>query len=193
MDIFKQVNWIDIFSVIILFRIGYIAIKNGFSAELFKLPGTVLSVYLALHYYIALSSFLAARIGLKGVVSGELLNFVSFLFLAISGYLLFVLLRVIFYRFIKMDAAVKLDKWGGFILGLARAFLLVSFILFIFVLSGISYFKTSIDKSYSAKTLLSISPNVYSMLWNDVVSKFRSSDEKFNDTALSFSESIGQK
>lgn len=175
-DILSQINWIDIFVVIILFRICYIAARTGLPVEIFKFAGIILSVYLALHYYLLLGGFIYEKSGLKNI-SADLLNSLAFLVLAISGYLVFILLRIVFYRFIKMDATPQLHRWGGFVLGVMRGFILASIILFLFIISPGSYFRESVNKSYSGKSLVNISPTVYSMLWNGVISKFRPQEE----------------
>lgn len=178
----KQFNWLDIFVVILLLRISYIAIKNGFSIELFKLLGTVLATYLSLHYYLIFADYIATRTGANNIPSAYLTSFVL-VALAIAGYLVFALLRNIFYRFIQMDAVPNLNKWGGLLFGLSRGVLLVSLIIFILVISGSGYLKGSVSSSYSGKRLLKIAPSVYSGLWNNIASKFFS-QEKFNQAVL---------
>lgn len=182
-EILTRINWIDIFVVIILFRIGYISLRSGLPVEIFKFLGVISAVYLAMHYHLALSGALKGYLGFLQNAAPEILDFFTFLFLVIAGYLICVFLRIIFYRFIKVDATARLDRWGGFVLGALRGFLLASLILFTFVLSPLTYLKESVDKSYSGNYLLGISPNIYSSLWNSVFSKFRSG-EKFNGNTL---------
>ena len=56
-DSLKQINWVDIFAVILLIRVCYISIKTGFLTEIFKLLGTVCAILLACHYYVRVSIF----------------------------------------------------------------------------------------------------------------------------------------
>ena len=58
LKVMKQFNWVDIFSLILIFRICYIASKRGMSVEFFKLLGTIFSIYLALHYYTLISDWI---------------------------------------------------------------------------------------------------------------------------------------
>ena len=51
LSILRQFNWLDILALVIVIPIAYIAFKLGFTAEIFKLPGTLLGLYLAFHYY----------------------------------------------------------------------------------------------------------------------------------------------
>lgn len=178
-DTLKQINWIDILVVILILRIGYIALKKGLAVEFFKILGTISATYLSLHYYINLSDFIQNRIGLKSI-SSDFLNAFSFSGLAILGYLIFMVLQKIFSRFVKMEAAPELNKWGGFILGIARAFLFTSLVIFILVISGVNYFKRSIKDSYSGRSLYKVAPLTYRSLWNGFFSKFMT-NEKLNE------------
>ena len=182
LDTIRQFNWVDIFVVILLLRIGYIALKSGITIELFKLLGTVLATYLSLHYYISWADFIQRLSVIKNIPQ-ELLGFFSFVILVMLGYSIFVLLRSVFYRFIKMEAVPNLNKWGGFILGIARAILLLSLIMFILVISPIGYLKNSVNGSYLGKRILKISPTTYSLIWNNLASKFMAK-EKFNEAVL---------
>lgn len=182
LNIVKQFNWVDIVVVILLFRIAYVATKNGLPLEIFKLLGTVLAIYLALHYYTGLSDWIGGRLPVAQEKTPlEFLDFIVFIILAILGYLIFVLLRSIFYRFIKMDAVPRLNKWGGLVLGIIRGFLTVGLVVFMLAISSIGYLKNSVDESYSSSRLLKIAPTTYTGLWNNFMSKFMSK-EKFNTT-----------
>lgn len=191
LDILKQLNWVDFFVIIIILRIGYIAIKNGLPIEFFKLLGAVLAVYLAMHYYTLWSNFLGGRLG-QGKMPLKLLDFLSFLILVILGQFIFIFLRNIFCRFIKMEATPILNKWGGLILGIARAGLVTSLIIFILVISSIGYLKNSVKDSYSGKYLIKVAPDTYGILWNKVASKFMTK-EKFNEAVPNAQEELARK
>lgn len=188
LEIFKQFNWVDILVVIILFRISYIAVKNGLPGELFKFLGVLSAIYLSLHYYTVLSDFFRNSLGVKSLPL-EFLDFLSFIVLAILGYLVFVSLRSVCCRFIKMEATPKLNKGGGFILGIGRGFLVVGLIIFMLVISTIGYLKNSVNDSYLGKRLFKVAPATYSALWNNLMSKFMAK-EKFNKTILEVSKDL---
>jgi uncharacterized membrane protein required for colicin V production len=191
LNIISQLNWVDLVIIILLFRIGYIAIKNGLSVEIFKLLGTILAIYASLHYYTITSDYVRSLIN-KEEVPLEFLDFLSFSVLAILSYLAFVLLRSIFYRFIKMEAVPRLNKWGGFVLGLGRAFLLVGLVVFALVISSVTYLRNSAAGSYSGRRLFNVAPSAYSWLWNSIASKFMSG-EKFNKAIAEVQENFAQK
>lgn len=188
LDIIKQFNWVDIFVILILFRVCYIAMNRGFNVELFKLPGTILAIYLSFHYYSLLTDAIVNFIG-DDKVPLEFLDFICFIALAILGYLFFIILREAFLRFIKLEAIPTLNKWGGLFLGIGRAFLLTSLIIFALVISSVDYFKTSVTESYSGSRFYKIAPATYQYIWGNIMSKFTPA-EKFNETILEVEEGL---
>jgi len=191
LNILKQFNWVDIFCVILVIRICYVALKNGFPVELFKLLGTVLAIYLALHYYIIFPDYLINSTGIKNIPL-EYLTFSSFVVLSIVGYFIFMLLSKAFSRFIQMEAIANLNKWGSLILGIFRGLLLISLIIFVFVIAPKAYFRKSVNNSYSGKRLLKIAPATYTWVWDSIMSKFRT-QEKFNDAILKIQATLTEK
>jgi uncharacterized membrane protein required for colicin V production len=176
--ILKRFNWVDVFVLIILFRISYIAIKNGLSIELFKFLGALFAVYLSLHYYTVLADFVGNRLNLKNTFR-EFLYPSTCITFAILGYSVFALLRKIFARFIMMEAIPSLNKWGGFFLGIARFILSISLVMYFFIISPFGYLKHSTNNSFSSRYLLKVAPATYSSLWIGIISKFMT-QEKFN-------------
>lgn len=177
-EILKQFNWLDFFVLILLFRIGYVSVKNGLPLELFKLTGVTLSAYFSLHYYIVLSEW-AGSFGILGKMPGDILSFILFVILAIAPYLAFVFLRRLFLRLINIEAETRLDRWGGLILGLIRGILVASLVIYICAISPLIYFYNSAKSSFTSRYLVRIAPVTYTLLWEGIVSKFRP-DENFN-------------
>ncbi len=186
-NILKQINWVDIFVLILVVRICFIAAKCGFPIELFKFMGTIAAIYFSFHYFVILSDYINNWLALGERLPLEFLQFIVFVLLAISGYAAFILLRSILYRFLKMEAVSALNKWGSLILGITRGVFLSSLIIFAMFISSIGYFKNSAKASYSGERLFMIAPNTYSWLWNSVVAKF-AVNEKFNSTINSINE-----
>jgi membrane protein required for colicin V production len=191
LDILKQINWVDIFLLILTLRVCFVAVKSGFLVELFKLAGTVAAVYLSLHYYISLAGYAVKWLSLEKVIPLDFLEFLIFLVLAIGGYFIFILLRSVFSRFLKMEAISALNKWGGLLLGIARAVLLSSLMILVLVLSNVKYFKKSVQESYLGQHLSVVAPDTYTWLWNSVVSKF-SATEKYNGVIPSIKEEFSK-
>lgn len=191
MEIFSKFNFLDVLILIILFRICYIAVKTGLPIEFFKLLGVLSATFLSLHYYTKLSDVIQRRFFYKDVPL-EFLDFLIFLILAAIGYLIFVLLRSMFYRFMQMEATPKINKIGGFILGLVRGFFTIGLFAYILTISSIGYLNRSVERSYLGSKAFSIAPNTYNWLWNNLVSKF-SPDEKANTTVTEVTGKFGNR
>jgi len=174
-----QLNWIDLIVVILLFRILLISLKTGMGAEIFKVLGTVAAAYVSLHYYISIAGFFSKRFGLDH-------TFVEcFIFLALAslGYSFFLILRLLFKRFINMEVVPTISRWGGLILGIFRSFLLGSLILYFFLATANPYLRKSMKTSFSGMGLVYLAPMTYSSLWNGVISKL-AVHERFNSAVF---------
>jgi uncharacterized membrane protein required for colicin V production len=185
----EKLNWVDFVILILLSRICYIAVRSGLLTELFKLLGIVLAVYLSMHYYVIFSDYLASRLWLK-YLAGDFMNFLSFLTLALIGYLVFLGLRIVFVKFIKAESTPGLHKWGGIIVGIARGFLLASLFVFALAISGLGYVHKSVGNSYSGRYLVGVGSGVYSGMWNNIMSKFMNA-EKFNQAIPKVQKALG--
>ncbi|MFA5005292.1 MAG: CvpA family protein [Candidatus Omnitrophota bacterium] len=178
LDILRQFKWLDIVFVILFIRICFVALRNGFSSELFKLLGTLSAIFLSLHYYTYLSDMIQNRTKVNGMPL-EFLDFFIFLVLVFLGYFIFVALRIFLSRFIQLEAVPLFNKWGGLALGLLRAFFLVGLVSFGLAVSSTTYLSESVKSSYLGKRSFSIVPNTYKWLWGNVGSKIMS-NEKLN-------------
>ncbi|MFH0762767.1 MAG: CvpA family protein [Candidatus Omnitrophota bacterium] len=183
-SIITNINWVDICLAILLLRICYIAVKNGFPQEVFKIFGVIAAVFLSMHYYLFLSELIRDRLGL-GLESTALrsLEFFVFLTLVILSQFFFVILRKIFSKALKVEVLPTLNKWGGFILGVARGLLLGSLLMFIMLLSGADFLNKGVKESYSGKYIVGVAPAVYCSLWQGFLSKLFTGD-KLNDSVL---------
>ncbi len=182
LEIFAKTNWVDLVIVIVSCRICYVAMRTGFSVEIFKFFGALLSIYTSMHYYPFLSDFIGQFIKMEG--DGlAFMDFISYIVLAVLGYALFILMRHTFARFIKLEAVPNLNKFGGLFLGMFRAVFLTSLIMFGCVISTLDYMKTSVHSSFLGTQILSVAPNTYAWMWDNLMSKFMTS-EKFNNTIL---------
>ncbi|MDO9572299.1 MAG: CvpA family protein [Candidatus Omnitrophota bacterium] len=167
----KQFNFLDILILIALFRICYIAVKMGLPVEFFKLMGVLFATFLSLHYYTKLSDIIQSRFFYKNLPL-EFLDFLIFLILAGIGYSIFIILRSIFCRFMKMETVPKINKIGGLILGLTRGYFAIGLFAFMLTISSISYLNRSVESSYLGSKAFAIAPKAYNWLWNNFISKF---------------------
>lgn len=178
----KRFNWVDLVIIILLLRTSYVASKKGFFAEVFKFLGMLLGVYLSLHYYTVLSDFLRSIIRVKEVPI-EMLDFFSLIILAVLGYFVFFFLHMTLEKFIKVEAVNLIERWISFALGIGRAVLLASLIIYAFSIPVVTYLKRSVDNSLSSVYLYKVSPTVYKTIWDKVMSKFMPKEE-FNKVVL---------
>lgn len=186
-----QFNFIDIIVVILSLRICYISFQMGLPVEIFKLLGVIFATYISLHYYTGLSDMIQARF-LPKAMPLEFLDFLIFIILAIGSYLGFVVLRSMFYRFLKLEASPRLSQIGGLILGLARVFFTAGLLVYILMISSVKYLNDSVKYSYLGKKCHAIAPQTYGWLWNNFVSKF-STKEKFNPTVTEVVDRFSRK
>lgn len=174
----KQLNWVDIFVLILFFRILYIAFSKGIVVEFFKLLGTLLALYLTLHYYSTWARLASDRLGLQSVPL-SVLEFTCFISLAFIGYGIFIFARFAIGKYVQTETLPTLDKWGGLVLGLGRSVILLAVFMFIFATTSFVYLKTSVEKSYLGSRIFYVGPSVYATMWNGLMSKL-SPGEQFN-------------
>jgi uncharacterized membrane protein required for colicin V production len=150
-------------------------------------------MFIALHLYTSLSVWLklcwpALNADSAGWV---FLDFFFFLFVLFLVNFLFFILRVIFYRFIKLEAVPKLNKWGGFTFGLLRGICIGGVVLFCLAITQLSYFQNSIRHSLTGRYMVQVPSRTYEFLWDSVVSKFTPS--RVNVAVLSIQEELKRK
>ena len=131
LSIIKSFNWIDIFIVILIFRICYIAVSKGFFVEFFKSLGLIFSVFINLHYFTKLGKTLDRLFKIR-VITIEIWDFLAFFILWVGVYTFFWLLRQIFLTFVKVKMVSILNKWLSFFLGLLRGVIVASLLMFWF-------------------------------------------------------------
>jgi len=171
LEVLKQFNWVDVFVLLVLFRIIYIASKTGAIVELFKALGIIFATYVAFHYYTILSDLLRSRMPVEAFPL-DFFDFVVFVPLLVLTYLTFVLFRNIICSYIKVETIPTLSKIGGFVIGIARGILTISLVIYMFAISCMPYLTTSAQKSYLGKRLFNVAVGTYTGLWDGLMSKF---------------------
>lgn len=184
----KQLNWIDLVVLILLFRILLISLKTGMGAEIFKVLGTLTAAYLSLHYYYSIGGYFSKRFDIDRVF----VECFVFIVLAGLGYSFFLLLRLLLKRFVNMEVVPTISRWGGLILGIFRAFLLGSLILYFFLATDNPYLRKSMRTSFSGMGLVYLAPMFYSSSWNGVISKL-AVHEKFNSAVFEIEKDNSKK
>lgn len=190
-NFFAQSNFVDIIIIIIALRICYIAAQMGLVIEFFKLAGVLFSTYIALHYYTSLSDVIA-RFFFSKEMPLEFIDFLVFLILTIAAYLGSIVLRSIFYRYMKLEAVPTINRIGGIALGIIRAYFLIGLSVFILSISSVNYLSSSVKHSHLGSRSFSISPRAYNWIFNSIISKF-STKEKLNPTIEEVSTKFNRK
>jgi len=158
-------NWIDLFSLIILIRIGYISFKNGLFIEIIKILATLVSVVLGLHFFIRAGSFIKACLFLPGWLAKE----IALLFIFLVSFLVFYSLRVFVFKVMTTKFATEVDKAGAIIVGLGRGFLTVSMILVMLNILPGRYIQKSLWRhSLTGPTIIKVAPVTYKYLFRFV-------------------------
>jgi len=173
-------NFLDFLILIVFFRICYIAVQTGLSIEIFKFLGVLFSSYLSLHYYTFISDFIYRGFFPKKMPL-EFMDFIIFVLLFVSGYLVFVGIRSVLFRFVQLNAIPKINKIIGLLLGMGRAYLVIGLLAFTLVISSVTYLSSAVERSYLGSKAFVILPQTYAWLWSNIFSKF-STQERFNPT-----------
>jgi uncharacterized membrane protein required for colicin V production len=159
MPFWTRFNWVDVLIIIIMLRISYVAFQDGLSHEIFPLLGTAFTVVFSLHYYHKFALFLSQNASGPAIT---LLDFVSFIIIAVGASFLFRIIKAVLDKMINVTWHPLIEKAGGLLAGIARAGLIASVVLIILSLVPLPYLQRSIrDRSYAGVYFLSIGPVVY--------------------------------
>ena len=166
MEILGRINWVDIFSIILLLRITYASFRGGLSHELFSTLGVFFNLIVSIHYYQKIGNFVSETVSGFPVA---LSNFFSFLLLSAALALLFRLIRMILDRVIKIEWHPFIEGFGGLVAGAVKAFMSVSLVLMLLILLPLPYMQWSVrDKSVTGMFFLSIGPTIYSKTYRQI-------------------------
>jgi len=169
----SNINWLDIFVLTLLLRTSYIGLRRGFVAEFFKGLGVFLGLVISLHYYYRVSCFICKYTHM----SPDFAEFLACLSLSLLIILAFKFIRDAILFLFKIEPKSFLDKSGGIILGLLRAILIISLILFNLNLARINYFKKSIAESLTGSRLIKVGPNIYEWSFENFIRLFFPGEE----------------
>ena len=175
----QHLNWVDLLYMVLFLRVMYISLNTGFSIEIFKFLGILCAVYVGLHYYTDLSDIFQNKSVQTEKSALQFIDLVCYIMLVVAGCLFFLLIRFAVTRYIKIDTVTGLNRWGGFLVGLVRGYLLIGLISYGLAASSIVYFKDMLRESLIGPSTFHIAPDAYRCMWNSVASKF-AVNEKFN-------------
>ncbi len=167
-----RLNWVDILAFVIFLRVLIIGLKGGAASEGFKVAGALVAAYISLHYYRTVALFL----GNEYILDAKTLEGSVFAVLACLGYASIGFIRLLFERFVNMTVVPALSRWGGCFLGIFRAFLLTSLLLYFFMATQNPYLRKSVMTSISGSGLVFLAPATYGFFWHAFMSKLTPQD-----------------
>ncbi len=172
-DILQKLNWVDILLVVLAIRIIYVAVQTGFVIELMKLLATVFSLFIALHYYTALSGLIK-----NSPMTVGTLNVMAFVVLWAVTFFICKLTRDGLFMLFTIQALSDIDKWGAGILAVGRVILTASLLLFLFLVSDHAYLQSTTMKSLSHKYVIQVAPRIYAGMCDRFVAKLFANEKK---------------
>ena len=159
MQILTRINWVDILVVILMVRISYVAFRDGLSHEIFPLFGSIFVLIFSLYYYPKLGFFLS-----QGVMNipVEAANCISFIILVVALAFIVKFIKTILDKIVKVEWHPLIEKMGGLIAGIAKAYIITALILMILALIPLSYLQWSIrEKSVTGRYVLMAGPEIF--------------------------------
>jgi len=160
MQIVNHINWVDVLVAILVIRITYVSFQEGFTHEVFPLVGSIIVIVSSLYYYVSFGNLISQTLFNLPL---QLADFLSFLILALVTSLVVKLISALLNKIVTMQWHPMIEKFGGIVLGIARASIVASLVLTVLALTPLPYLQRSIrDKSITGVYFLRVGPNIYS-------------------------------
>lgn len=162
MDIIRHINWVDVLAIILILRISYVCSQAGLTHEIFPLIGNAAVLVLSLHFYARVGNIINKN---APIIPISLSYFLSFVGIAIVLIIIYKLLNALLNMVLTMEWHPSIEKIGGLIVGVIKAFVVTSLILAMLALAPLPYFQRSIrEKSLTGLQILRIGPAMYGRL-----------------------------
>jgi uncharacterized membrane protein required for colicin V production len=159
MEILKHINWVDVLALILILRISYVCSQAGMTHEIFPLIGNAVVLVLSLHFYTRVGNIITKN---APIIPIQIAYFLSFVSIAIVFIIIYKLLNAALNMVLTMEWHPSIEKIGGLIVGIMKAFVVTSLILAMLALMPMPYFQRSIrDKSLTGLQILKIGPVMY--------------------------------
>ncbi len=174
---FNSINWVDVALVVLLVRVIFIGVKNGFITELCKFFGVFLALYISLQWYVTWALFLDSHIKW----SLNLWQLISFLVLVSLGYGLFWGIRFGLSQLFKAETQHEgFDKYAAGVLAIGRGFLTASLVIFALLLMRQPYVTKQIFSSVSYRLAGKTAVHAYDLMFHQVIDRIFPG-QRFND------------
>lgn len=160
-ELFQHINWVDVLTVILLFRTSYIGGRTGLSVEIYRIIGVLAGLYISMKFYSPLGTWINAGLSLPQ----ELIDGISFLILILLSMLSVKLVGLGLTKVVKLAFSDKIDKWGGFLSGLLRGAVLLSLLFAFFGIIRVDYLVKSVEeRSLTGPYLQKLAPYAYQVI-----------------------------
>ena len=154
---FSQLNWVDIFFVICLFRTCYIGFSRGFTPEIPRLICAFLTVVLSYQFCGEIGQFLSRY----PVIRSESIDALAFIALVAFFAILSKVICMIYRIVMKASGPHMFESVGGFILGFVRGVVIASLLLICTQYIMPDYVERSIEKgSIVGSKLILVAPKI---------------------------------
>lgn len=153
---------VDLFFLILILRVVYIAISKGVLCEIFKAAGLLIASIFSFHYYYILGDYIGKRVSF---LNKEYLYFTCFLLILISIWAIFSLLRTIATLLVAKDKEVSFpQRWVSAFIGWGRAIFFSSVVVFLF--QQVPFDQKIFKKTISYGMFKKIAPKIYLVTLN---------------------------
>lgn len=153
-----QVNWIDVIALLLVIRLGYMGLRLGVVAELTKLFGVLVGLFVGLRWSLDATAWVVAHSFLNEAWAGVMI----LAGLVVGSYLAVVIALRLLQKAATLHVAPMLDKAGGLIVATVRAALIASLAAVAVAQLPSPYLRTSLEeRSWSGRYLSRLAPMVY--------------------------------
>lgn len=168
-ELFNKLNWVDIFALILLLRIGYVSSRLGVGKQI--LPTFLLSVILLtiLGTYIDIAYFFIKQY----TRAPSTCKFFSYSILSVLAYAIYKFISRVtrLFLFPDQNKMIPLERVGGTLLGIVRAFIIIGLIFIGFLLTPIRFIEDSVKASYTGEFFVITNLKFYTCLANFISQK----------------------
>jgi len=178
----SKLNWVDIFAVILLVRIGYISSYIGVGKQILPLLLLETILLITLYNYANIAAFFAKSYSF----TPSTCRFFTFLLMTLAFFAIYhVIMRLTGMFFSSNgDGAVGIEKIGGLVLGVLRSSVLIGIVLINLLLFPFKFVEDSVKNSSTGFFFISANIRAYTHIANLIIK-----DEK---KKISYDKTIAQ-
>ena len=155
MHILSGINWVDVLVVILMVRMSYGSFLDGLSHQIFPFFASIAILAISLHYYTRLGQ-------LMGGIQPEVANALSYIALVVVLGFIVKFVKIILDKIVQVQWHPVIEKFGGLLVGIAKAYVMTAIVLTMLSLMPLSYLQWSVrERSLTGKYFLAAGPEAY--------------------------------